>query len=203
MRLTALAAARVGHLRAAQRRAVQRADNERHRIERDLHDGAQQTLVSAAFHLSVAATRNGKSRGIEEAQEQVAAALAALRDLVHGPVPAVLFDEGTRAALQDLALEMPSLATIAVHGDEDPPTEVAVTAYLCAAALVRGASPQPCHLDLDIAESGVRLVVRSISDLSEPVDQDVLDRVGALGGTVSLTREDEESTAKVWLPCGS
>ncbi len=202
-RLTALAAARVDHVQAAQRRAVQRSDDERRRIERDLHDGAQQTLVSAAFHLSASATRHRNNRAIEEAQAQVTAALAALRDLVHGPVPAVLLEEGLHAALQDLALETPSPVTVAFHGDEAQPPEVAVTAYLCVTALIRRASPQPCHVDLEISDAGVRLVVRGNRDLADPVDQAVLDRVGALGGSVSLTRENEQSSAEVWLPCES
>ena len=202
-RLTALAAARIADVRAAQRRTVQRADSERHRIERDLHDGAQQTLVSAAFHLSAVVTRNGSSREIEKAQAHVAAALTHLRDLVNGPVPEVLLDEGIRAALEDLAAEASSPVAVAVHGEQEPPTEVAIAAYLCVAALVGRACPEPCGVHLDIAEPGARLVVRSIGDLSNPVDQDLLDRVGALSGTVTCTRPAGEWSVEVWIPCGS
>jgi signal transduction histidine kinase len=201
-RLTALAAARLADVRAAQRRTVHRADSERHRIERDLHDGAQQALVSAVFHLSAVATRKG-SPEIVEAQAHVAAALAGLRDLVHGPVPEVLLYEGIRAALEDIAAEAPSQVIAAVHGEEEPPTEVAVAAYLCVVALVGRASPEPCAVDVDITEPGTRVVVRSRGDLANPVDQDLLDRVGALGGTVTWTRDGGEWSVEVWLPCGS
>ena len=202
-RLTALAAARLADVRTAQRRAVQRADSERHRIERDLHDGAQQALVSAAFHLSAVAHRTGTRPGIEEAQAHVATALAGLRDLVHGPVPEVLLDEGIRAALEDLAAETPSQVTAEVHGEEEPPAEVAVAAFLCVLALVGQAAPEPCAVDIDITGAGTRVVVHSSGDLAGPFDQDLLDRVGALGGNATWTRRGRVWSAEVWLPCES
>ena len=202
-RLTALASARLADVQAAQRRTVQHADTERHRIERDLHDGVQQTLVSAAFHLSVATTRMGGSAAVEDAQEHVADALARLRDVVHGPVPTVLLEEGLRAALQDLAAEARAPVTAATHGDGELPTDVAVAAYLCAEALIARASPKPCRLDVDVGESGVRLVGRSAGDLSDAIGDGVLDRVGALGGRVTSTRDGREWSTEVWLPCGS
>lgn len=202
-RLTALAAARLAAVRAAQRRTVQRADSERHRIERDLHDGAQQALVSAAFHLTAAATPTCANPAIEEAQSHVAAALAGLRELVHGPVPEVLLYEGLRAALEDLAGDAPSTVTAAVHGDQEPPPEVAVAAYLCVAALIEQGSPQPCAVDVDITEAGTRVLVRSASDLEEPLDQDLLDRIGALAGRATVDKDGHDRSVEVWLPCGS
>jgi signal transduction histidine kinase len=202
-RLTALASARLADVRAAQRRAVQRADTERRRIERDLHDGAQQTLVSAAFHLSAAAARLGGPAELEAAQGDVAAALTRLRELVHGLVPAVLLEEGLRAALDDLAAEAPAPVTASTHGTGEPPTEVAVAAYLCAEALVGRAAPEPLRIDVELAERGVRLVGRCSSDLSEALADGVVDRVGALDGAVSTTREGRAWSTEVWLPCGS
>ena len=202
-RLTALATARLEDVRAAQRRTVQRADSERHRIERDLHDGAQQALVSAAFHLSAAATRTSTNLAIEEARTHVAAALAGLRDLVHGPVPEVLLYEGIRAAVEDIAGEASSTVTAAVHGEQEPPPEVAVAAYLCLAALIERASPQPCAVEVDVTEAGTRVLVRSGSVLGDPLDQDLLDRIGALGGRATVDKDGHEWSVEVWLPCGS
>jgi hypothetical protein len=202
-RLTALAAARLADVRAAQRRTVQRADSERHRIERDLHDGAQQALVSAAFHLSAAATGTCANPAIEEARSHVAAALAGLRDLVHGPVPEVLLYEGLRAAVEDLAGDAPSTVTAAVHGeDQESPPEVAVAAYLCLVALIEQASPQPCAVEVDVTEAGTRVLVRSGSDPGKALDQDLLDRIGALAGKVTVDKDGHEWSVKVWLPCG-
>jgi signal transduction histidine kinase len=202
-RSTALASARLREVQAAQRRAVQRADAERHRIERDLHDGAQQTLVGAAFHLSAAAARAGWSPEVEQARDDVAAALARLRELVHGPVPAVLVEEGIQAALEELAAEAVAPVAAAVHGTGEPPIEVAGAAYLCAEAIVGRAAPRPCSIDVEVAEQGVRLVGRSSGDLSEPLDDALLDRVGALGGVVRSTRDGAEWSMEVCLPCGS
>ena len=58
-------------------------------------------------------------------------------------------------------------------------------------------------VDVDITEPGTRVVVRSIGDLAKPLDQDLLDRVGALGGTATLHQEGREWSVEVWLPCGS
>ena len=202
-RLTALATARLADVRAAQRRTVQRTDTERHRIERDLHDGAQQTLVSAAFHLSAAATRLGESAAIEEAQQDVTSALARLRGLVHGLVPTVLLEEGLRAALEDLAAEAPVPVTAVTHGADEPPTDIAIAAYLCARALVGRAAPEPCSINIEVTKPGVRLVGHSSSDLSDVLGDGVLDRVGALDGSVTSTRNGLEWTTEVWLPCES
>jgi signal transduction histidine kinase len=202
-RLTALAAARLADVRASQRRTVQRADSERQRIERDLHDGAQQALVSAAFHLSAVAHRTGTRPGVDEAQGHLATALAGLRHLAHGPVPEVLLYDGIRAALEDLAAEAPSQVTAEVHGEVEPAADVAVAAYLCVAALVGHAAPGPCVVDVDITEAGTRVVVHSSTDLANPFDQNLLDRVGALGGTSIRTEQGRESSTEVWFPCAS
>ncbi len=202
-RLTALASARLEDVRAAQRRTVQRADSERHRIERDLHDGAQQALVSATFHLSAVATRAGTDPAIEGARNQVAAALAGLRDLVHGPVPEVLLYEGICAAVEDMAADASTTVTAVVHVAQEPPTEVAVAAYLCVAALIERASPQPCAVVVDTTDAGTRVLVRSREDLSDALDQDLLDRVGASGGTAMVSTEGREWSVKVWFPCVS
>ena len=202
-RLTALAAARLEDVRAAQRRTVQRADSERHRIERDLHDGAQQALVSAAFHLSAAAQRTGTRPAIEEAQAHVATALARLRELAHGPVPEVLQYEGFRAALEDLAAEAPSQVTAEVRGVGEPPAEVAVTAYLCVAALVAQAAPEACSVEVDSSDAGTRVVVRCGRAPADPLGQHLLDRVGALGGTVTRAEQGRGWSTEVWLPCVS
>ena len=202
-RLTALTAARLDDVRAAQRRVAQRADTERHRIERDLHDGAQQTLVSAAFHLSAAASRADGTREIEETQTAVAAALVRLRELVHGSVPTVVRDEGIRAGLDELVAEADSPVACAVRGDREPPQEVSVVVYLCAAAVVGRAAPAPCSLELDVGEAAVGLVAESATDLTDSLPIDLVDRVGALAGTASATRGHAGWRVEVWLPCGS
>jgi signal transduction histidine kinase len=207
-RLTALAAARVEDVRAAQRSAVHRTDVERHRIQRDLHDGAQQSLVSAALHLSAAVTRTGATPTLLDAQQQVSDALARLRDLVRGPVPTSVLDDGITAALEDLAADAAVPVALTVRGSGATPPEVAVAAYLCAAALVDShdaerAPTEACRIELSLGEAGVRLVGTGRSTSSDVLGVDLLDRVGALAGSVTTRTDGHLRTTEVWIPCGS
>src|SRR5262249_33634426 len=103
-RLSAIPRARLLELRASQRRIVTASDRERRRIERDLHDGAQQRLVSAAFHLRVAANHVPEQAAIlARAESEVVEGLDRLRRLSRGIFPASLATEGLDAALEQLA----------------------------------------------------------------------------------------------------
>ncbi len=102
---------RVEHLTQTRAGVVDAADAERRRLERDLHDGTQQRLVSLAMNLGMAraqATTTGEARqAIAEAHEEAKAALAELRDLIRGLHPAVLEDRGLDAALSGVVARMP------------------------------------------------------------------------------------------------
>jgi len=95
-------------VRASRTRIVEAADEARRRLERDLHDGAQQRFVPAALMLQIAKRRlGGASAEVAELLDRVAgdldAGLADLRELAHGIHPAVLTDRGLPAALESLA----------------------------------------------------------------------------------------------------
>jgi len=102
---------RVEHLTQTRAGVVDAADAERRRLERDLHDGTQQRLVSLAMNLGMAraqaATTEEAQQAIAEAHEEAKAALAELRDLIRGLHPAVLEDRGLDAALSGVAARMP------------------------------------------------------------------------------------------------
>jgi signal transduction histidine kinase len=102
---------RVEHLTQTRAGVVDAADAERRRLERDLHDGTQQRLVSLAMNLGMAraqaATTEEARRAIAEAHEEAKAALAELRDLIRGLHPAVLEDRGLDAALSGVVARMP------------------------------------------------------------------------------------------------
>ena len=105
-RLQALTRAQLADLRASRARIVRTGDAERRRLERDLHDGAQQQLVSLSLACALAAIRAGDPAAaarLNSARSEVAAALAELRALARGIYPAELADEGLAAALQTLA----------------------------------------------------------------------------------------------------
>ena len=103
---------RVDDLRSARSRIIEAADAERKRIERDLHDGAQQRLVAVALTLGLAESRVGSdpigAAGlISQARDEVQQAVKELRELARGIHPAVLSDRGLGAALEGLAQRAP------------------------------------------------------------------------------------------------
>jgi signal transduction histidine kinase len=102
---------RVEQLTETRAGVVDAADAERRRLERDLHDGTQQRLVSLAINLGMARAQAGTAeeakQAIVEAHEEAKAALAELRDLIRGLHPAVLEDRGLDAALSGITARMP------------------------------------------------------------------------------------------------
>ncbi|PPK68781.1 sensor domain-containing protein [Actinokineospora auranticolor] len=131
---TADLTARAERLQASRARGVDAAEAERRRIERDLHDGAQQRLVAVAMGL-------GRAKGkldadpdlaralIDEAHADAKLAVAELRDLARGIYPAVLGDRGLDAALSSLAAKCPVPCEVTVRVDPRPPAAVESTAY--------------------------------------------------------------------------
>jgi signal transduction histidine kinase len=110
-RLKADLRARLEELRHSRRRIVEAADDARRRIERDLHDGAQQQLVSLALDLRLLRARlkedPGAAATVEELSDKLAAALAELRELARGIHPAVLTDHGLATAIHVLVERAP------------------------------------------------------------------------------------------------
>ena len=138
-------AARVGELERSRARVVDAAEQERRRIERDLHDGAQQRLVALAMNLGRAKARYDQDPEaaralIDEAHADAKQALAELRDLARGLHPAVLADRGLDAALSGLAARSPVPVTVEVDpGGASPggpsPVVEAIAYFVVAEAL--------------------------------------------------------------------
>jgi signal transduction histidine kinase len=107
-RLQAELRAQLAELRTSRTRIVQAGDEERRRLERNLHDGAQQRLLSLGLALQLAraqigAEANGSSELLAEAEDELRAALDELRELARGIHPAILTDQGLAAAVRSLA----------------------------------------------------------------------------------------------------
>ncbi len=211
--LSAVAKARLADVQASQRRIVATSDSERRRIERDLHDGAQQRLVSVAFHLKVALSGADQSTSVRlaAAESQVRNALGQLRRLAHGIFPSVLADEGLAAALDELvaASDVPTKLNVRTH--DDVGTETAMAAYATVAAVLHSIEhPSPNTLAAILVDrDGDTLTVSA--EVTADVDTvvagdfvDVADRVGALGGRFA-TAETETGTTVVTavIPCES
>jgi signal transduction histidine kinase len=136
-------AARVGELERSRAAVVVSAEEERKRIERDLHDGAQQRLVALAMQLGRARSRfgtdpEGARALVDEAHTEAKLALAELRDLARGLHPAVLTDRGLDAALSGLAARAPFPVVVEVDpaaGEKAVPVVDAIAYFVVAEAL--------------------------------------------------------------------
>ncbi|WP_407652574.1 sensor histidine kinase [Amycolatopsis cynarae] len=127
-------AVKAQHLQASRARGVDAAEAERRRIERDLHDGAQQRLVAVAMSLGRAKNKLVKDPDaarelIDEAHADAKLAVSELRDLARGIYPAVLADRGLDAALSAQAAKSPIPVAVEVDVDPRPPAAVETTAY--------------------------------------------------------------------------
>ncbi|WP_129786258.1 sensor histidine kinase [Promicromonospora panici] len=203
--------------------AVSAADTERRRIERDLHDGAQQRLVALGVELGVARRLADKDpehavAALELAHREIKETLAELRDLVRGIHPAVLADRGLDAALSALAGRSPVPVRVEVTGDLTPAGSAAQAAayFVVAEALTNVAK----HAGADSVRVQARLVPDEqprrlrvmVSDDgrggAEPSPGSGLEglrgRVAALDGTFELDSPPGKGTRlTVEVPCAS
>jgi signal transduction histidine kinase len=124
---------RVEHLTQTRSGAVDAADAERRRIERDLHDGTQQRLVALAMRLGMARADTTDAaqahQVIAEAHEETKAALAELRDMIRGLHPVVLEDRGLDAALSGIAARLPVPVRLTVDLPRRPAASIEAVAY--------------------------------------------------------------------------
>jgi signal transduction histidine kinase len=187
-------------LAASRARIVATADQTRRRIERDLHDGAQQRLVTLALHLREAEAAALPAPGELSAQlaRAVAEANGALEDLretARGIHPAILAKGGLRAALKTLASRSPIPVDLRVAAEDRLPEPVEVSAYYVAAEaltnVARHARAASVSVDVEIAGEVLRVAVRDDgcggADFSGGTGLVGLkDRVEAIGGRIFL-----------------
>lgn len=204
-------------VRASRARLVEAGDTERRRIERDLHDGAQQRLVSLQISLQLLRRRLGSDADpailaeLEAASVEAEHAVVEVRELARGVHPAVLTEAGLDAALASLAER--SVVPVALHSSVDGrlPGSVEATAYfvvaeaLTNAARYAGASAATVRattddgrLHLEISDDG-----RGGASLAGGTGlRGLEDRVAALGGTFEMTSPEGGGTRiVVELPC--
>jgi signal transduction histidine kinase len=206
-RLQAQALAQLDQLRASRVRIVKTGDNERRRLERDLHDGAQQRLLALSYDLRLAraqARADGDSHAgslLTQATDQAQAALEELRDLAHGIYPAILAEAGLAAALTTLADAAPLPVELHDVAQGRYPDAVETAAYLLVAealddATGRGAS----HAAISAVKDGGRLVIMVQDDGTDRSSSmvEMADRVGALDGRLAV----EPTRLRAELPCG-
>jgi signal transduction histidine kinase len=199
-RLHAEAEARLAEVPASRRRVIAAADAERRRIERNLHDGAQQRLVTLALQLSLIRRRirqdpEDAAQLVTSAGDELAASLRELRELARGIHPAAL-DDGVENALEALAMRASVPTSVSCRLAEPVPEPVAFATYFVASealantAKYAGATAATVRV---VAEHG-HPVVEIAGDGIGGADgrrgsglRGLEDRVDALGGTLSVT----------------
>jgi signal transduction histidine kinase len=202
-RLAVVAQTRLADIRSSRARIVARGDAERRRLERDLHDGAQQQLVSVALFLRMARDRapaaypTGRLRQAEQLAQQI---VADLREIAHGVFPAVLTEEGLGAAVLALVESATVPVTVTRLVDRRYEGAVEMAAYAVVdETLLAMSNTSPDVVRLDVAEDNGSLRVRVACDQAPyavvgPALRDVEDRVGALGGTLVVAAGPETGT---------
>jgi PAS domain S-box-containing protein len=198
---TAVANAESGaELAASRRRIVTAADEARRRIERDLHDGAQQRLVHAIIVLKLAQrafqAEDGNAESlVDEALEHAERGIDDVRELARGIHPRILSSGGLGPALETLAGRSAVPATVVARTDGPLPEAVEVTAYYVASEALTNAAKhaQASAVDIAVEADGRRLVLKIRDDGVGGADPSrgsglisLRDRVQALGGALEV-----------------
>jgi signal transduction histidine kinase len=201
--------AQLEDLRASRSRIVETGDAERLRLERDLHDGAQQRLVGLLLALRLARSRMGRSSPdpalparIDEAEAELHTALGELRELAHGIFPAALAEEGLAAAVEALAEEAQVSLAITALPEDRLDRSVEAAAYFVVSEMVRQSAKSA--LVVCAERRNGRLLVEVTADAEPEPLVDLEDRVGAVDGTVEvMRRRSGQVTIRAEIPCES
>jgi signal transduction histidine kinase len=197
-RLRAEARAQERELEASRVRIVEAGDAERRRLERDLHDGAQQRLVGLAMALSMArdafAGDASRARRLQDAGGELQLAIADLRELAHGIHPVELTDEGLAAALETLADRSPVPVALGALPGTRLPERVEIAGYVLVEELLRLAAQRGDGAPVAVAASaGDDTLTIDVEDRGAPSAErmrgelvDVADRVSALRGSLTV-----------------
>jgi signal transduction histidine kinase len=211
---------RVDDLRGARERIIAAADAERRRIERDLHDGAQQRMVAVAVTLSLAQAQFGTDPAkaaelVAQAREEAQLAVKELRELARGIHPAVLSDHGLGPALEALAARAPVPVEVCGVPADTLPSEVEAAAYFVTAEaltnVAKYANASEAFVQLSVEDDRLRVQVRDdgvggadpsagsgLRGLRDRVDalDGQLELESPLGGGTSVTVEIPLETAR-------
>ena len=214
-RLHAELQARLEELKGSRARIVEAAQKERQRLERNLHDGAQQRLVALSLDLSLlqnqAADSDSRAR-IERARAEIAASLTELRELARGLHPAVVSAHGLDVALEQLTARAPVPVRLSVDTQGRLPEQLEVAAfYLVSESLANvGKYAGAASVSVEVSRRDGRLVVEVVDDGVGGADsargsglRGLADRVEALDGRLRVWSPAGGGTrVRAELPCG-
>jgi signal transduction histidine kinase len=208
-------AALIEDLRASRQRLVTAQDQERRRIERNIHDGAQQQLVALAVKLRLADALVGKDEErahalLSELHGETSQALEDLRDLARGIYPPLLADKGLAVALEGQARKSVVPVTVASDGIGRYPQEIESAVYFsCLEALqniAKYADASAATIRLEQSNGSLTFNVTDDGVGFDPATashgsglQGIADRLAALGGTVEIRSAPDEGTTVAGL----
>jgi signal transduction histidine kinase len=190
-----------GQLMASRARIVAAADETRRRIERDLHDGIQQRLVSLGLELraaqaTVPAQLDELENALERAADGLTSVLGELREISHGLHPAILSEGGLEPALRALRRRSAIPVELDLHPKRRLPGRVEVAAYYVVSEALTNAAKHAqasvVNVELDTHDAILQLAIRDDGIGGADPDQGsglvgLSDRIEALGGTLQIT----------------
>jgi signal transduction histidine kinase len=212
-RLAAQVRAQLEEVRASRTRIVEAGDAERRRIERDLHDGAQQRLVALAMRLDQAREGSaGAAAIIDETTAELLRAIREVRDLARGLHPTILTDAGLAAAVEALAERTPFPVVVAVTEARFAPEIEAAAYYVVAEGLTniaRYAAATKARVEGSVEDG--RLTVTVTDDGRGGADpaggsglRGLMDRLAAIDGELNVdSPPGEGTTIRASFPMGS
>jgi len=210
VRLTEELRARLDELQASRVRIVAAQDQERRRLERNLHDGAQQQLVALAVkqRLAEGMVRRDPEKAVSmlaELQQDTSEALENLRDLARGIYPPLLADKGLTSALEAQARKSPVPSEVQATGVARYPQETEAAVYFCCLEALQNVSKYADAARVTISLSGGNgELAFSVADDGRGFDaattplgaglQNMADRLAALGGSIEVQSQPGEGT---------
>jgi signal transduction histidine kinase len=214
-RLDAELRAKVEELRASRERIVESGYAARRRLERDLHDGAQQRLVSLALSLRILRSRvegdPDAAQELDTARGELDQALDELRELARGIHPSVLSDRGLDAALDGLARRAPVPVELEETPAERLPDRVESAAYFVVAEALTNVAKyaQATHAYVNVRRRNGQVLVEVSDDGVGGADpatgsglRGLLDRVSAVGGRLEVdSQPGQGTTVRAAIPC--
>ena len=201
----------IEELRASRQRLVAAQDQERRKLERNIHDGAQQQLVALAVKIRLARQLGAKDPGkandlLEQTEAEVSQALEDLRDLARGIFPPLLADKGLPDAIASQARKSPVPVDIDANSVGRYPQEVEAAVYFCSLEALQNvakyAHASRASIKLTQIDGSLTFEVIDDGDGFDPTSigygtglQGMADRLDALGGTLEVRSAPGEGTS--------
>jgi signal transduction histidine kinase len=217
-RLAARVESSLTELRESRARILAAADEERRRIERDLHDGGQQRLVALRIRLELAEEMMSQDPGragsmLHRLGDDVDAALDELRSLAAGVYPSLLAARGLPDAIRTAAIQSPLPTTVEVDGADRYPSEIETAAYFCCVEALQNVAkhaPEANTVVIALSRNGdLRFEVRddgpgfSVDEAAGAGLVNMRDRIAAVGGELEIRSSPGAGTAVVGtIPVG-